>query len=207
MIKRCLDLLVSCVALLVLLPLGLFICLVLALTGEHEVFFRQPRVGLHGRRFPLLKFVTMRKDSEKSGTLTLPEDPRVLPIGRFLRKTKLNELPQLWNVFKGEMSLVGPRPLTDEDFSYYSPEIQERVVEVKPGLTGLGSVVFRDEEGVLARSELSPQECYRHEIAPRKGQLEVWYVDHQSLGLDLRILFLTAVAVLRPSSRLHERLL
>ena len=206
--KRLLDLAVAVPLLLLLLPLGAVIALVLVFTGEGEVFYAQSRLGRHGRTFRLLKFATMLKNSSKmgTGTLTVPNDPRVLPVGRLLRATKLNELPQLWNVVKGDMSLVGPRPLAQQDFDCYSPAVQREVSSVRPGLTGIGSVVFRDEEGVLAASELPPLDCYRLEIAPRKGRLECWYVRNRSLVLDLRILALTAVAVLAPASRLHERL-
>ena len=126
-------------------------------------------------------------------------------MGRFLRKTKLNELPQLLNVLRGDMSLVGPRPLTAETFACYSPEVQRRVVEARPGVTGIGSIVFRDEERIVAESELSAIDCYRQEIAPYKGRLELWYIDNRSLWLDLKLILLTAVAVLAPRSRLHER--
>lgn len=207
--KRLLDITVAGLLLILFAPFGLLIALLLALTGEHEVFFKQKRIGLKERSFGLLKFATMLKDSPNmsNGTLTVPNDPRVLPMGHVLRKTKLNEIPQLWNVLVGDMSLVGPRPLAKGDFECYSPEIQRKVIEVQPGLTGLGSIVFRDEEGVLAKSSLPPLECYRIEIAPRKGALEAWYIDNRSLLLDLKILILTAVAVLAPSSRLHETLL
>lgn len=203
------DIAASGLMLLLVLPLGLAISVVLAFTGEREILYAQSRIGLRGRRFSLLKFATMLKDSPNigTGTVTVPNDPRVLPAGRFLRKTKLNELPQLWNVLKGDMSLVGPRPLAAQDFSCYSPEVQRVIVGVRPGLTGVGSIVFRDEEQTLAESDLPPLACYRREIAPYKGELELWYIDNQSLALDLKLLFLTAVAVVAPRSKLHERLL
>ena len=207
--KRLLDLLVAGLLSALLLPLGLLIALVLRLTGEGEVFYAQRRVGRNGEPFRLLKFVTMVKNSASigTGTVTVPGDPRVLPVGRFLRKMKLNELPQLLNVLRGDMSLVGPRPLTPETFACYPLEVQRRVVEAQPGLTGIGSIVFRNEEGILAASELPAIDCYRQEIAPYKGRLELWYIDNRSLWLDLELLLLTAVAVLVPRSRLHERLL
>ena len=137
----------------------------------------------------------------------MPNDPRVLPVGKVLRKTKLNELPQLWNVIRGDMSLVGPRPLAESDFRCYSDDVQREIVEVRPGLTGVGSIVFRDEEELLGASELPPLDAYRLEIAPRKGELELWYVENQSLLLDIKILALTVIAVLAPKSRLHESVL
>jgi lipopolysaccharide/colanic/teichoic acid biosynthesis glycosyltransferase len=209
MTKRLLDILVAGLLLVLLSPLLVVIMAILAVTGEREIFYAQTRIGRLGRPIRVLKLVTMMKGSSKmaGGTLTVPDDPRVLPVGKILRKTKLNELPQLWNVVRGDMSLVGPRPLAEDDFACYSEAVQREVVKVRPGLTGVGSVVFRDEERRLAESDLPPLECYRLEIAPRKGALESWYVENQSLGLDLKLLALTVVAVLAPRSTLHERML
>ena len=207
--KRLLDLSLSLAAALVFLPVGLVIAAVLRLTGEGEVFYRQERVGRDGKSFGLLKFATMLKKSPSigTGTITLKNDPRVLPFGRFLRKTKLNEVPQVLNVLKGDMSLVGPRPLTPQTFAFYSPEVQREIVRVRPGLTGVGSIVFRDEESILGRSPLSAVDCYREEIAPLKGRLELWYLRNRSFWLDVRIILLTLVVVAVPSSRWHHRLL
>ncbi len=207
--KRLLDVIVSSLLLVLLTPLGLVIAAVLSVSGERKILYRQQRVGLKRGMFDLLKFVTMLEDSPNlgTGTLTVPNDPRVLPVGRILRKTKLNEVPQLWNVLVGQMSLVGPRPLAIGDFECYSLEIQDKLIQVKPGLTGVGSIVFRDEERVLAESNLSPLECYKLEIAPRKGKLEAWYIENWGLALDFKLLLLTAVAVLVPGSRLHEKCL
>lgn len=207
--KRLLDITAAGLLTLLVLPIGLLIALVLACTGEREIFYAQTRIGRDGRRFQLLKFVTMLKNSPNmgTGTLTLPNDPRVLPVGRVLRKTKLNELPQLLNVLKGDMSLVGPRPLAPQDFDCYSPEVRREIVKVRPGLTGVGSIVFRDEERVIAESDAPPLDCYRQEIAPRKGKLELWYIENQSLALDLKLLLLTAVAVVSPGTRLHSGML
>jgi lipopolysaccharide/colanic/teichoic acid biosynthesis glycosyltransferase len=204
--KRLVDLGIAAVMLALASPICLPIVAILAVTGEREIFYSQTRVGLRGQRFKLLKLATMLKDSPNlgTGTVTVQNDPRVLPVGRILRKTKLNELPQLWNVVRGDMSLVGPRPLAEQDFAYYSPEVRAKIVRVRPGLTGVGSVVFRDEEAILAKSALPPIEAYRQEIGPYKGRLECWYVDHQSLWLDLKLLVLTAIVVLLPNLRLHE---
>ena len=207
-VKRLLDLLVGGLLAALFLPIGLLTALVLRFTGEGEVFYAQARVGRNGEAFRLLKFATMVKNSAKiGGTVTKPGDPRVLPVGRLLRKAKLNELPQLLNVLRGDMSLVGPRPLTAETFGCYSPEVQRRVVEAPPGLTGIGSIVFRDEESIIGKSELSAIDCYHEEIAPYKGRLELWYIDNCSLWLDIKLILLTVVAVLAPHSRLHERVL
>ena len=202
-VKRLFDVAVASALLVLVLPLCLPIIAVLAVTGEREIFYAQRRVGLGGRLFDLLKFATMLKDSPNlgTGTVTVRGDPRVLPIGRILRKTKLNELPQIWNVLRGDMSLVGPRPLAEQDFAYYPPEVREQITRVRPGLTGLGSVVFRDEEALLAKSQLPPIEAYRTEVAPSKGRLECWYVSNQTLSLDLKLLVLTVIVVLLPASR------
>jgi len=200
--KRLLDIVVAGALLILVLPLCLPIVVILAMTGEREVFYAQTRVGLGGRRFKLLKFATMLKDSPNlgTGTVTVRGDPRVLPVGRVLRKSKLNELPQLLNVLRGDMSLVGPRPLAEQDFAYYPPEVRSQIVRARPGLTGLGSVVFRDEESLLAKSDLPPIEAYRTEVAPYKGRLECWYVENRTLLLDLKLLVLTAVVVVLPTS-------
>jgi lipopolysaccharide/colanic/teichoic acid biosynthesis glycosyltransferase len=208
-VKRLLDLGLSLAAAVLFLPFGLVIAAVLLVTGEGEVFYRQERVGLDGRRFGLLKFATMLKKSPSlgTGTITLRNDPRVLPIGRFLRKTKLNEVPQVLNVLAGDMSLVGPRPLTPQTFGYYTPDVQREIVRVRPGLTGVGSIAFRDEESILGRSALSAVDCYRDEIAPRKGRLELWYIRNRTFWLDVKIILVTAAVVVSPKSRWPLQLL
>lgn len=205
--KRLLDIVVAGILLILSLPICLPIIGVLAVTGEREIFYAQSRIGVRGREFNLLKFATMLKESPKigTGTVTVRDDPRVLPVGKFLRKTKLNELPQIWNILRGDMSLVGPRPLAIQDFSYYPRGVQERVIQVRPGLTGIGSVVFRDEESVLAESHLPPIEAYRREVAPYKGELECWYVKHRSFMLDVKLLILTAIVLFFPGSTYPSR--
>lgn len=203
--KRALDIVIAGGALVALLPFLAVIMVILRLTGEGEVFFKQRRLGHRNREFDLWKFVTMLKDSPKSGTLTSADDPRILPVGRFLRRTKINELPQLWNVLKGDMSIVGPRPLTPETFSLYPEHLKSRVYHSKPGLTGIGSVAFRNEEDVLSRSPKPRYQCYREEVLPLKGALEVWYQHHRSFALDLRIILLTAIAMARPGEPLYRR--
>jgi lipopolysaccharide/colanic/teichoic acid biosynthesis glycosyltransferase len=205
--KRLLDILLSGVALAVFAIPLLLIMLVLRFTGEGDVWFFQERVGLDGRRFKVYKFATMRRDSEWTGSkdITMRNDPRVLPFGRFLRKTKVNELPQVINIFIGDMSVVGWRPLMPKSFAYYPQHIQEQIVHMKPGLTGVGSIVFRDEEAITARANKPPQRVYQEDIAPYKGELELWYQRHQSLWLDLKIIALTAWTVLRPHSLLYTK--
>ena len=131
-----------------------------------------------------------------TGDVTTRNDPRVTPLGKFLRMSKINELPQLVNILKGDMSFVGPRPLMRAGFERYSSELQASVYRVKPGLTGIGSVVFRDEEFIITNSSLPPHECYAKVILPYKGALEMWYQRHQSFYTDFMILFLTAWCIL-----------
>jgi len=201
MAQRLLDITFSGVALLLLAPLLVPIALILRLTGEGEVFFRQNRVGRGGGHFNLLKFATMLKDSPNmgTGTVTLKDDPRVLPVGRILRKTKINELPQLINILKGDMSIIGPRPQTQRCFDAFPEPAQQAIITVRPGLSGIGSIVFRGEEDMMHAAG-DPDHFYDHVIMPYKGALEEWYVRHQSLGTYLRLIAITAWVVARPRS-------
>lgn len=137
-----------------------------------------------------------------TGSITLRNDPRITPMGGFLRKTKINELPQIINIIKGDISLVGPRPLVDRTFNAYTEEIQDKIYNVKPGLTGIGSIVFRDEEALVSNYNGNPYEFYENKIAPYKGALEMWYQEHASFWVDLEIIFLTAWVILFPHSNL-----
>ena len=134
--------------------------------------------------------------------MTVRKDPRITKVGRFLRQSKLNELPQLLNILIGDMSFVGPRPLMRSGFDRYSEELKARVYDVHPGLTGIGSIIFRDEELIITNSHLPADECYRQVISPHKGALEIWYQQHQNFYTDFMILFLTAWYVLFPGSKL-----
>lgn len=206
-IKRFFDILFSLLALFFLLPVFIPVIILLLLTGEHEVFFRQDRVGYRNRIFRIWKFATMLKNSPNmgSGDITLRDDPRVTRLGKFLRITKLNELPQLINILTGDMSFVGPRPLMKAGFERYTAELKERVYLVKPGLTGIGSIVFRDEELIITQSNLPPHECYQQVILPYKGMVEVWYQQHFSFYTDMMILLLTAWYIIFPESNLLYR--
>ncbi|MBL0272538.1 MAG: sugar transferase [Chitinophagaceae bacterium] len=203
-IKRFFDILFSLVALLILLPFFIPVILLLLFTGEHEVFYQQDRVGYKNRIFGIWKFATMLKNSPNMGSkdLTMRKDPRVTTVGRFLRKTKLNELPQMFNILIGDMSFVGPRPLMQSGFDRYTDELKSKVYDVTPGLTGIGSIVFRDEELIITKSELSPEECYRKIILPYKGALELWYQQHRNFFTDFMLLFLTGWYVFFPKSQL-----
>ncbi len=204
--QRFFDVLFSGLALLVLSPLLLGLMLLLRLTGEGEVFFRQQRIGRGGEPFELLKFATMLKDSPNmgTGTVTVTGDPRVLPVGRVLRELKLNELPQLINIFRGDMSVIGPRPQTRRCFDAFPPEAQREIVQVRPGLSGVGSIAFRGEEEMYADVD-DPDWFYDHAIMPYKGELERWYVRNQSLANYFRLIALTAWVVVFPRSRVFWR--
>lgn len=203
-IKRFFDILFSLFALILLLPVFIPVTILLLLTGEHEVFYQQDRVGYKNKIFGIWKFATMLRNSPNMGSkdLTARNDPRVTSVGRFLRKTKLNELPQMINILKGDMSFVGPRPLMKSGFDRYADEMKARVYNVTPGLTGIGSIVFRDEELIITQSTLSPEECYRNVILPYKGVLELWYQEHRNFYTDFMLLFLTGWYVLFPKSDL-----
>jgi lipopolysaccharide/colanic/teichoic acid biosynthesis glycosyltransferase len=191
-------------AILVLSPLLIPVVIILKLTGEHYIFYTQERIGKGGKTFSLLKFATMLKNSPNIGTgdITTQRDPRVLPFGRILRKTKINELPQLFNIFLGDMSIIGPRPLTLRNYNYYSDEQKQAIEQLTPGLSGIGSVIFRDEETLLANSGLDYTEAYKTLVSPYKGALEVWYLAHRSCFTDALIIFLTAWVILFPKSDL-----
>lgn len=200
--QRLLDVILSSLALLVLSPLLVPIALMLLLTGEHEVFYFQERVGKGGTTFKLYKFATMLKNSPNmgSGTITLKNDSRILPMGRFLRKTKINELPQLLNILFGDMSVVGPRPQTKRCFDVFPESSKRAIMTVRPGLSGVGSIVFRDEEELL-HNHADPAVFYDHVIAPYKGAIEEWYVAHQAVRTYVLVIMLTAWVVLFPNSR------
>lgn len=203
------DILVSVIALILLLPIFIPIIIILKLTGEGEVFYVQERIGLKNRPFKMIKFATMLKNSPNMGTgsITLRQDARVLPIGKILRITKLNELPQLLNVVGGQMSIVGPRPLVHKTFLSYPEAMRNLIYQSKPGITGIGSIVFRDEESLISKSKLPPQEFYNQTIAPYKGALELWYHANKSLVVDFKIILLTVWIILMPHSNLTYRIL
>ena len=201
---RFLDLILSSAAFVVLIPLLAPLALLLSCTGEGKVFYRQERIGRGKKRFYLLKFATMLEDSPNlpGGDITSGNDPRVLPIGKYLRKTKINELPQLINILVGELSVIGPRPLTPKNFEMYNTDVQEMISKVRPGLSGIGSTVFRDEEAVIALSPKSSIKCYQEDISPYKGKLECWFIDNKSFLLYLALILITVWIVLFPKSKI-----
>jgi lipopolysaccharide/colanic/teichoic acid biosynthesis glycosyltransferase len=199
--QRIIDIVLACVICFLIAPIIFPIIIVLRFTGEGYVFYRQDRIGLHGRRFGLLKFATMLRDSPAlgAGEITLKNDPRILPIGSFLRKTKINELPQLINVIFGDMSFVGPRPMVPKTFNKYPNKSKRTIISVRPGITGVGSIFFRDEERYLG-SGVDAQRFYEQVIIPYKSELECWYVGRASIGFYFLLLFLTVWVICFPGN-------
>ena len=204
-LKRFFDFIFSLIALIILSPILLPIIFLLKLTGEHEVFFFQQRIGFKNKNFDIWKFATMLKNSPNIGTgeITLRNDPRVTKMGKVLRITKINELPQIINVLKGDMSFVGARPLMKKSFDLYTDEIKAVVYNTPPGITGIGSVIFRDEEKIISDSQ-DIQLTYR-QIFEYKGRLEQWYQQNISFYTDFMILFLTAWHIVFSKSELVHK--
>ena len=200
------DILFSGIAIIILLPFMIPIMIGLKLTGEHDIFYKQERIGKGGKPFGVLKFATMLRNSPNmaGGVLTQKNDPRILPMGKFLRKTKINELPQLVNIFIGQMSVIGPRPQAKRHYDLYSAEVKSAIDTVAPGLSGLGSVAFRDEEDML--NAVTDRDNFHDTIiAPYKGALEVWFVQHRSVAVYFKLIWLTVLAVLKPSSKIWRK--
>lgn len=193
MLKRSFDLLVSSLLLVITSPVTL-ICTFLIRADGSPPLYRGKRVGLHGVPFDMFKFRTMVPDTGRIGpSSTADDDPRITEIGAFLRRYKLDELPQLLNVVKGEMSLVGPRPQIGSDVALYTPD-ERRLLSVRPGITDYASIRFRSE-GEILKGEADPDEAYVRLIRPEKIRLGLLYVDNHSMVTDIRILFLTVLAV------------
>jgi lipopolysaccharide/colanic/teichoic acid biosynthesis glycosyltransferase len=203
--KRFCDILFSSILLIILSPLLIPIMIGLKFTGEGYIFYKQERVGFKNKKFSILKFATMLKDSPNmaGGVITTKKDPRITPLGGFLRKSKINELPQLINIFLGDMSFVGPRPVMPISFNAYPPEVQSVIYNVKPGLTGIGSIIFRDEEELITTVKNKGEDTwsfYKDKIYPFKGLVEKWYHFNISLYTDLMIILITAIVIVFPKS-------
>ena len=187
------------------------IIILLKLTSEGEVFYFQERIGLHNKAFKIFKFATMLKNSSKmkGGYITTKNDPRITFMGGFLRKSKINELPQLLNILFGDMSVVGPRPVMRISFESYPSKIQKVIYNVKPGLTGIGSIIFRDEELIITKVKDSGGDIldfYKNKIYPFKGELEIWYQNNKSFVLDLKLIFITAWVIFFPNSKIYDKI-
>ena len=195
--KRAFDIFVSSAALLLASPLMLAIAVLVWLDSRGPIFFAQERVGRAFRRFRIWKFRSMRA-SRGGPEITVRGDSRVTRVGALLRATKLDELPQFWNVLVGDMSLVGPRPEVPKYVEMYRDRFSA-ILKVRPGITDTGSIVYRHEEKLLAAAA-EPERFYREVVLPRKLAIAADYVERQSLALDLRILFRTVAAVVSPGS-------
>ena len=206
--KRILDFILALLALIVLLPIFIPVTIGLLLTGEHYVFYFQERIGYKNKRFYIWKFATMLKNSPNmsGGVHTTRKDPRILPMGTFLRKTKINELPQLINILKGDMSIIGPRPLVDKTFDPYPEHVKKSIYNAKPGLSGIGSIIFRDEEKLLSETKMNPANFYKEYVSPYKGELEMWYQKNLSFKIDILLIFLTVWVIVFSKSELPYRL-
>ena len=196
--QRVFDILISLSVIILLLPVLLITIIVLRFTGEGKIFYIQERVGRNRVTFGLLKFVTMRMNSEKegTGTITTRGDKRVLPVGRYLRKSKINEVPQIFNIFIGDMSFIGPRPLHQNQFGYYNSIDAGIISSIRPGLSGVGSIFYRNEEDLLSSNISDPQDFYKNFITPHKAQLEKWYVKNMSISLYFKLIILTILVII-----------
>ncbi len=196
MAKRLLDITVALIGLVVLAPLFVVIGILIRLDSPGPVFFRGERIGQYGRRFYILKFRSMVPDALRLGTaITSRDDPRITRVGRLLRKTKLDELPSLVNVLKGEMSLVGPRPESPSWVERYTPQ-QRAVLNIKPGITGLAQIKYRNEEGLFSTASIDTE---YPRIMNDKLSMDLRYLEHHSFLMDINILLETAVALFRRS--------
>lgn len=208
--KRACDIGLSAILLIAISPIMIPIMIGLKLTGEGYIWYKQERVGYKNKRFGILKFATMLKDSPNmaGGVITTKRDPRITPMGGFLRKSKINELPQLLNILFGDMSFVGPRPVMAISFNAYPEHVQKVIYNVRPGLTGIGSIIFRDEEELITKVKDSGGDTwdfYKNKIYPFKGQLEEWYQSRQSFITDLKLIILTAWVILVPESDIANK--
>ena len=190
-----------------LAPILIPIMIGLKLTGEGYIWYKQERIGFKNKKFHIWKFATMLKDSPNmnGGVITTNKDPRITPMGGFLRKSKINELPQLINILKGDMSFVGPRPVMPISFNAYPEDVQEVIYNVKPGLTGIGSIIFRDEENLITEVKNKGEntwDFYTNKIYPFKGLVEKWYQKNINFWTDLKLIIITAYVIIIPNSQL-----
>ena len=205
--KRFLDIIFSSTAIAVLTPLLLPVMVILRLTGEGYIFYKQKRIGQNGKPFNLLKFATMYKDSPNmiGGNITAKNDLRIFPFGELLRKFKINEIPQVLNVWLGDMSIIGRRPTVTEHFDFYDEDVKNIISKYKPGLSGISSIVFRDEEEYFDNKDTEVnRKFYQDKIAPYKGKLELWYCDNQTVMTDLLLIIVTIFSVLFPSIKMYN---
>ena len=194
MLKRVFDIISSLMVLLIIFPLLILISILIKLDSKGQIFYYQKRIGLNGKEFNLYKFRTMKPGSDKKGLLTVGNDSRITRVGSFLRKSKLDELPQLFNIITGDMSVVGPRPETPNYVELYNEE-QRKVLNIKPGLTDYASLEFINENELLAKHD-NPEKVYIETIMPQKLRLNLKYIQDQNFLLDLKIIFRTIFKIL-----------
>lgn len=199
---RFFDILLSGIAILILLPFMIPIIIALKFTGEHDIFYFQERIGKDHKPFKVIKFATMMRNSSQmpGGLITMENDPRVLPMGKFLRRTKINELPQLLNIFVGQMSIIGYRPFVPEHFALYSDEVQAQLIKSTPGLSGIGSVFFHSEEEILHSVE-DPNYFHDNVITPYKGDLECWYIQNKNFFNYIKLIICTIIIIIFPNNK------
>lgn len=187
---RLLDIIFSTLGIIILLPLFMIICLIIKADSKGGCFFIQERIGKDGKPFGIYKFRTMRSGADVDGLLTIgTHDKRITRVGTFLRKTKIDELPQLWNVLKGEMSIVGPRPEVEKYVLLYSEE-QRKVLNIRPGITDYASIEYVNENEILSQTN-DPDKAYIEEVMPHKIELSMRYLEHYTVSEYLKIIFLT----------------
>lgn len=195
-LKRLFDIIFSFLGLLFLLPVFLIIAVAIKLDSKGSVFFKQIRVGKDGKEFKIYKFRTMVEDAEKKGMrITVDGDKRITKLGYFLRKYKIDELPQLINVLLGDMSFVGPRPEVPKYVAMYD-EDQRSILRIRPGITDIASIEYRDENSLLVKSN-NPEETYIREIMPRKIKLNIEYLKRMSIVYDIKLIFRTILVVVK----------
>ena len=195
--KRFFDIVFALMGIVITGPFLLLSIFIIFISGETKPLFIQLRVGKDRQLFRFYKLRTMKRtQSKNSGPITFHGDDRITKVGMFLRWSKMDEFPQFFNVLNGDLSFVGPRPLMPETFYAYDKSTQKRIAKVKPGITGVGSVVFRNEALLLKQAgENKQKDFYLNKILPYKGELEEWYVKHQSFGVDLKLLFFSAAVI------------
>ncbi len=202
LLKRIFDIIISLLGLFALLPLFILVALAIIIFSPGPVFFKQERIGLNGIPFHIYKFRTMHINAEKMGKqITVGKDPRITAIGNFLRNLKLDEFPQLINVLKGEMSLVGPRPEVKKYVNLYNKE-QRKVLSVRPGMTDYASIKYRNENDVLAQN-LNPEQVYITKIMPDKLAINLKYIEEMSFSIDIKLILVTILRIFDDARRVE----
>jgi lipopolysaccharide/colanic/teichoic acid biosynthesis glycosyltransferase len=190
-LKRATDIVGAVFGLTIFSPLLIPICVLIRLDGANAIFFKQERLGKHGKRFMLYKFTTMQEDAHVKGPLlSKTDDPRITRVGKIVRMLSLNELAQFINVLKGEMSIVGPRPEVPEYAKYWPEELKQKILSLKPGITGYATVMYWQESNILNDKD-DPEGFYINHILPQKLELETWYVDNWNLLWDVKLMVQT----------------